>query len=57
MPTTIAVSPNARAWRIGDKIFAVLSDPDFIAVTSFAAIGLLATIALVFSVPLLSDVN
>ena len=56
MPTTIAVSPNARAWRAGDRIFAILSDPDFIAVAGFAAIGLLVTIALAFSVPLPSDV-
>jgi hypothetical protein len=56
MPTTIAIiSPDAGAWRTVGKIFACLSNPDLIAVTSFAVIGLLVTIGLAFSLPLSSD--
>jgi hypothetical protein len=56
MPTTIAViSPNTGAWRTVGKIFAFLSNPDLIAVTSFAVIGLLVAIGLAFCLPLPSD--
>jgi len=56
MPTTIAVvSPDAGAWRTVGKILAFLSNPDLIAVTSFAVVGLLVTIGLAFSLPLSSD--
>jgi hypothetical protein len=56
MQTTIAViSPNAGAWHIVGKIFAFESNPDLIAVTSFAVIGLLVTIGLAFTLPLPSD--
>jgi hypothetical protein len=51
MPTTIAaVAPNAGAWsRVGLSSF--LRNPDFVAVSTFAAIGVLITISFVLCVP------
>ena len=52
MPTTItAVALNAGAWSTVGKISSFLRDPDFVAVSTFAAIGLLITISFALCVP------
>ena len=56
MPKTIAfVPPYANAPNIWGEILAVLRNPDLIAVTGFAAIGLLTTICVAASLFPLTD--
>jgi len=53
MPTTIAaVSPDANAVRPQGKILAIMNDPDLIAITIFAVLGLLVAIGLTVFLPL-----
>ena len=56
MPKTIAlVQPYANAPNIWGEILAVLRNPDLVAATGFAAIGLLTTICVAASLFSLTD--
>ncbi len=56
MPTTVAVvARDAHAVRPRSKILAILNDPDFIAVTIFALLGLVVAIGFAFFLPLSAD--